>query len=299
MQDILPFGARGAVVVTGDDDQAYLEDYLGQAKKLGRLPVTYFLHPLTRHVAESLARHEKGCLIEWELHPDALDTPGEYATRLAEQCEWFHKLTGRRPRFLRNHGFLNDGYWGHARPWLDQGIVGSSNLPGVNGNVLNGSLLPARLSLNGVLTSHWSQLTAFGDGVFFIYDWDATVAIGAILAAAQQIIDSGVPGVLVFNVHPANHEKAAPMLDAVHRLVEDLGFAAMTFGSMIDWFAERDACRDSSTSDDMISPFVQTRIDSSDQSVSVRKSRLAVAADFARRAFRTVASLGSRVGGGH
>ena len=83
--------------------------------------------------------------------------------------QWFYKLIGRRAKYVRNHGFLNDGYWRHAVAWCKEGIVGSSNLPGLDGRILNGSLLPSRLVLNGKVTSHWSILTAFGDGAFFIH----------------------------------------------------------------------------------------------------------------------------------
>ena len=237
---VLPFGAPGAVVVTGDDDQAALADYRGQAEKLGPLPVTYFLHPLTKHDRASLTAHAKGRAIEWELHPDALEMPQSYAARLAEQTRWFEALTGRRARLVRNHGFLNDGYWGHAPAWLAEGIIGSSNLPGLDARMLNGSLLPARLALGGQLTAHWSVLTAFGDGVFFICEWDGARAQAAVMAEGRRILDSGVPGILVFNLHPANHEKADGMHRAVRALIDELGFAAMTLGDAIKWFQARD-----------------------------------------------------------
>jgi hypothetical protein len=238
--DILPFGVPGAVVITGDDDQAPLADYAGQAERLGGLPVTYFLHPLTQHDCVSLCEQSQGRAIEWELHPDALDAPAAYADRLREQCEWFRQLTGRRPRLLRNHGFLNDGYWGHAASWIKEGIAGSSNIPGVDGRVVNGSLLPARLALATGLTLHWSLLTTFGDGVFFIYTWDNERALAAVKATAEQIVASGVPGIIVLNLHPANHEKAAALHEAAHRLVSETGFCAMNLGDALSWFAQAD-----------------------------------------------------------
>lgn len=240
-EDILPFGAKGMVIVTGDDDQAYLEDYKLQAEKLAGLPFTYFLHPLTRHTTQTLAEHGQGRHVEWEIHPDALDAPHEYAELFAAQAAWFEGLTGRKPRLLRNHGFLNDGYWGHASAWLEHGVEASSNLPGVDGRVVNGSLLPARLALEGQLTGHWSLLTAFGDGVFFVYEWTAEQAVSAVCEAAKRVIDSNVPGIMVFNLHPANHEKAAGMNEAVKRLVSEWGFAAATLGDAVAWFKARDA----------------------------------------------------------
>jgi hypothetical protein len=257
--DVLPFGAPGAVIVTGDDDQAPLSDYSGQARKLGRLPVTYFLHPLTKHDAGSLASHSQARAVEWELHPDALDAPDHYGARLHEQSQWFTELVGRRPRLVRNHGYLNDGYWGHAGPWRNEGIIGSSNLPGVDGRVLNGSLLPARLVLDGALTPHWSQLTAFGDGVFFILDWSAETALDKITDYGREIVRSRVPGIIVLNLHPANHEKAAAMHEAAHRLVAELGFSAMTFGAAIDWFDARDRGAEDFPTHGMIPPYAETR----------------------------------------
>lgn len=238
--DILPSGARGMVIVTGDDDQAPLEDYRAQRELLGDLPVTYFLHPLCQLGQAGLAEVSSGVEIEWELHPDALETPNEYDARFSEQAMWFETLTGRRPRLVRNHGFLNDGYWGHASAWISHGIVGSSNLPGLNCRVLNSSLLPARLALDGRLTDHWSLLTAFGDGVMFALDWEEETATHAIMEAGRRIVESGVPGILVFNLHPANHAKAACMHESVRRLVTEQGFIAMTFGFALDWFSARD-----------------------------------------------------------
>jgi Acetyltransferase (GNAT) domain len=252
--DILPFGAKGVVIITGDDDQAPLEDYRAQEKLLGGLPVTYFLHPLTKHTRQSMVEHSLGRSVEWEIHPDALETPGEYNARFDEQAAWFEALTGRPPRLVRNHGYLNDGYWGHAKAWIRHGVTGSSNLPGVDCRVLNSSLLPARLALNGKMTDHWSILTAFGDGVMFIFEWDDATAMRAIHDAEQRILDSGVPGILVFNLHPANHEKAASMHAAVRKLVED-GFAAMTLGAALEWFKARDAGLEAVVSAGMVAPF--------------------------------------------
>jgi hypothetical protein len=254
-ESVLPFGAKGAVIVTGDDDQAPLEDYRAQALKLGGLPVTYFLHPLAKLDAAALADLSQGRSLDWQLHPDALDSPADYANLLRRQSEWFAQLTGRRARLVRNHGFLNDGYWGHAASWNDLDIDGSSNLPGVDGRIINGSLLPARLALDGKLTRHWSILTAFGDGVFFVYDWSAAHAHEAVIAFARRIAESEVPGIVVFNLHPANHEKAGPMHAAIHVLVRELGFAAMTFGAALDWFIARDQGREADVSREMIAPY--------------------------------------------
>lgn len=259
-RDVLPFGAKGMVIVTGDDDQAPLEDYQGQKEQLGLVPITYFLHPLTKHDAASMARQGQDATVEWELHPDALETPDEYGLRLDEQCAWFETLTGKPARLVRNHGYLNDGYWGHATPWLSHGIIGSSNLPGVDGRVLNGSLLPARLMLEGKVTRHWSQLTAFGDGAFFILEWNADTAMEALLSYGQAIVQSGVPGIIVLNLHPANQVKAAAMHEAAHRLVGELGFAAATFGAALDWFGARDTGIADPPVDGIVAPCAATRL---------------------------------------
>ncbi len=78
---------------------------------------------------------------------------------------------------------------------------------------------------------------AFGDGAMFVLNWNAPTARATIEAAGRRIVDSGVPGVLVFNLHPANHLKAAPMYEAAKRLVE-IGFMAATLGEAIAWFSQ-------------------------------------------------------------
>jgi hypothetical protein len=173
---------------------------------------------------------------------------------------------GREARLVRNHGFLNDGYWGHAASWNEIGVEGSSNLPGVDGRVINGSLLPGRLALEEKLTCHWSILTAFGDGAFFVYNWSDLQACDAVMSFGRDIVESGVPGIIVFNLHPANHAVAAPMHAAIHRLVKELGFAAMTFGAALDWFMARDLGRQHSAFHEMIPPFGDTGCEITDPS---------------------------------
>lgn len=257
---VLPFAAPGAVVVTGDDDQADIASYAAQANRLGHLPITYFLHPLTKHTAGTLAQTPHRGHVEWELHPDALAEPDRYAECLHAQGAWFEHLTGRRARLVRNHGFLNDGYWGHLDAWLSEGITGSSNIPGVDGRVVNGSLLPARLVARDRLTDHWSLLTAFGDGVFFVYDWSDQDALERILAFGRAIVESNVPGLVVLNLHPANETRAHSMHEAAHHLVEKLGFAAWRLGDALDWFLARDQGLMQPAADFCIAPGTRTRI---------------------------------------
>ena len=236
---ILPGGAPGAIVITGDDDQAPLDCYAEQLRLLGDLPITYFLHPLTKHTRDTLRDSEAGRRIEWALHPDALDAPRRYPDLMAEQAAWFRELAGFDALTVRNHGFLNDGYWGHLPAWDAAGIRGSSNLPGFDGQALNGSLLPARLAIDGALTSHWSIVTAVGDGVVFIHGDDDATAGGRITSLADRIMSDAVPGVIVVNLHPANVARTVGMHDALHALVAR-GFVPWTLSDCLAWFGDRD-----------------------------------------------------------
>lgn len=236
---MLPNGAPGAIVVTGDDDQAYLEKYDEQIDLLNGLPVTYFLHPLTRHTPQTIAAIRTRTRVELGLHPDAIEHPDRYAELFRTQAAWFHQLTGMNADLVRNHGFLNDGYWGHLPVWLAHGVRVSSNLPGVNGTVLNGSLLPARMAWDGALTPHWSILTAVGDGVRYALGADGPESARCITDLATRIETSRLPGVIVVNLHPQNVADTREMHAALHQLRER-GFVAMTLGECIDWFAARD-----------------------------------------------------------
>ena len=236
---ILPNGAPGAIVVTGDDDQAPLARYAQQRTVLGQLPISYFLHPLTKHTTRSLSKLKSLHRVELGLHPDALDQPDRYPELFAEQFAWFSKLTGSRARLVRNHGFLNDGYWEHAKAWNTHGVEGSSNLPGFDGRILNGSLLPARLMLEGELTDHWSMLTAIGDGIVFVNGWDDRQSADCIHRLADRIHESGIPGIIVLNLHPENVEKTQGMHEAAKSIVES-GFVSWTLGECFDWFRKRD-----------------------------------------------------------
>ncbi|QOZ33058.1 GNAT family N-acetyltransferase [Bradyrhizobium sp. CCBAU 53421] len=235
---MLPNGAPGAIVITGDDDQAGLGRYAQQLEALGPLPVTYFLHPLTKHTPETLVQlRSRGC-VELGLHPDALEEPEKYAELFSEQAAWFKQLTGEGTRTVRNHGFLNDGYWEHAKPWNAHGVKGSSNLPGLDGRMLNGSLLPARLLLDDTLTDHWSILTAIGDGIVFVYGWNDDQSADCIFGLADDIRKSGVPGVIVVNLHPENIDKTRGMHHAVRKVVDD-GFVPWTMSECLEWFERR------------------------------------------------------------
>jgi hypothetical protein len=236
---MLPNGARAALVITGDDDQAYLEKYLEQQKALDKLPITYLMHPETRHDRQSSKEMFAGKNVELGLHPDALETPKEYGTRLTEQTSWFKEHFGFSPISVRNHGFLNDGYWGHTEHWVSHGLEFSSNLPGLDGHMLNGSLLPARLVLDGELTSHWSILTTFGDGMVFALDLTDHDAADKLRQFAKGLIDSSIPGVIVINLHPQNIDETRELHAALHDIVE-MGCIPWTMRECLGWFNERD-----------------------------------------------------------
>jgi hypothetical protein len=237
LEPILPRGAAGAVVLTGDDDQAHLEKYAEQLALIGETPITYFLHPLTRHTAKTL--RGLGRRVDLGLHPDALDAPMQYGERFAENAEWFQRLTGKRALSVRNHGYLNDGYWGHLHAWCNGGVRISSNLPGVDGRALNGSLLPARIAYDGRLTEHWSILTAIGDGVRFALGMSERQAADCVRSLGERIKGSGLPGVVVLNLHPQNVTVARSMHDAALELMRG-GFLAWNLRDCLAWFEQRD-----------------------------------------------------------
>jgi hypothetical protein len=237
---LLPGRAVGAVVITGDDDQAYLEKYQEQLWLLGDTPITYFLHPQTRHTPSTLRSMSRKRRVDLGIHPDAVNAPARYGELLQEQSAWFKRLTGRAAVSLRNHGYLNDGYWNHLPHWLEAGVRISSNLPGLDGRVLNGSLLPSRLAYGGQLTPHWSVLTAIGDGVRSIQGMSERESADCVWRLADRIRLSALPGVMVLNLHPQNIDDTRMMHVAAMEVVRS-GFHAWTMAECLAWFERRDA----------------------------------------------------------
>lgn len=235
-QPILPGGAPGALVITGDDDQAEVERYAMQIAALHDLPVTYFLHPKTRltrrNMKELFRSHGR---IDLGIHPDALDAPGDYDSLFDEQCRWFRGLVGSPPRSVRNHGYLNDGYWGHLGAWLAHDVTVSSNLPGVDGRVVSQSLIPMRVIKDGILTPHWSILTLFGDGMVSALGMSDEESAVRFLGVCEEIAASGLPGVVVVNVHPQNFPENVALHRALRAAVDN-GFVAWTISEMHEWF---------------------------------------------------------------
>lgn len=240
LSSVLPNNAVGAIVITGDDDQAFLEKYDEQLELLGDTPITYLLHPLTRHTQHSLrAMQKRNPFVDFGIHPDALEAPERYGELFDQQITWYRKLTGGTPASLRNHGFLNDGYWGHLDTWLKHGVCISSNLPGFDGRVLNGSLLPARMVWRGTLTPHWSVLTVIGDGVRFAGGMSDEDAAECVRNVADGIRQSGIPGVMVLNLHPQNVAETRAMHHAALEVIRS-GFVAWNLRQCLDWFYSRE-----------------------------------------------------------
>ena len=61
-----------------------------------------------------------------------------------------------------------------------------------------------------------------------------------IASFGDAILRSGVPGVIVLNLHPQNVDDTRDMHDAVRHLIVGRQFVPMTLGACLDWFAERD-----------------------------------------------------------
>ncbi len=237
----LPGGAKGLVVVTGDDDQAYLEKYAEQRELLGTTPMTYFLHPLTRHKGETLA--QMGAQVDLGLHPDALECPDDYDARCREQTAWIEELCGKKVRLVRNHGFLNRGYLGHVPVWEEAGLDLDVNYPGVDGTALTGSFLPMRVRrLDGTWSTHYSLLTAFGDGMIYALNMSEWEAVRRIRRVVREI-ENGQPGVLVFNLHPQNVADTKRIHAEVVRLSTRPGWRAVGLARYLEWLGHRDSLR--------------------------------------------------------
>ena len=231
--DPLPGGAKGAVILTGDDDQALLEKYAEQLRIVGDLSITYLLVPQTRHTSETLAQLPPN--VEIGLHPDALEQPDEYDRLCAEQAAQIRQLSGKPIRTLRNHGYLNRGYLGHLKAWEDNGIALDVNYTSAEGTALNGSFLPMRVRRpDGMWSDHYSLLTAFGDGMIFALQLTEDQAVQKIGQLARQI-EANYPGLLVFNFHPQNIDSTRQLHQAVLGLARRFGWIALGLETYLDW----------------------------------------------------------------
>jgi hypothetical protein len=237
----LPHGAWGAVLLTGDDDEAYLEKYQHQLRCLGDFPITYFLLPRTRHTPLTLTQLPS--TVELGLHVDSLDVPARYAERCLEQCRAVEQLCGRPVHAVRNHGFLSAGSHGHLPAWEQAGLTFDVNLPGLDGTVLGGSLLPFRVRRpDRSWSNHWTLLTAFGDGMLSIRKLSQRQAARRIRALGWQV-EATRPGILVFNFHPQNIADTTLLHRTVVTLGRRNGWIALGAESYLRWLEARETLR--------------------------------------------------------
>jgi hypothetical protein len=233
LADLLPGGAQGLVLLTGDDDQAALTAYQEQLAILGGFPITYFLLPFTKHTAQTLAALPAS--VEFGLHVDALERPDQYETICAEQAAAVRALCGQPVRAVRNHGFLNRGYLGHLRAWEESGLILDVNYAGLDGTALTGSFLPFRIRRpDATWSGHLGLLTAFGDGMRYIGKLTEPQAIQRIDKLAHQIEHSD-PGVLVFNMHPENIGDTRQIHRRIMKLGRSPGWRALGVESYLQW----------------------------------------------------------------
>jgi hypothetical protein len=230
---VLPNGAKGLLLLTGDDDQAYLEMYQKQINLIKDAPITYYLVYNTKHTKETLSNLPKS--VAFGLHPDALDQPDQYDTLCKEQLEKIKTLTEQPIRTVRNHGFLNQGYLGHLPTWEACDLLLDLNYPGVDGTALNGSFLPMRVrQQNGQWSSHFSLLTLFGDGMIFALKMSEHHAVQRLRSLARQI-ENTYPGVIVLNLHPQNIVSTTKIHQAVLEIAKRDGWLIDTVENYLDW----------------------------------------------------------------
>jgi hypothetical protein len=235
--EVLPSGLKGLVILTGDDDQAYLEKYEEQLAITSDLPITYFIVPGTRHTNETLKKLPKR--IEIGVHPDALDEPQNYDALCRQQTEFVRAISEQPVRTVRNHGFLNRGYLGHLATWEQTGLVADVNCPGTDGTALNGSLLPMRLRrADGSWSDHMSLLTSFGDGMIFGLKLTPHESVKRI-ARTAKLVEQGHPGAIVFNLHPQNVTETRALHKAIVKLAHRPGWEAIKLGTFVHWSAIR------------------------------------------------------------
>ncbi len=234
--EILPRGAKGLVVLTGDDDQAFLGKYDDQLRLIGDLPITYFLHPLTRHTPETIANLPKN--VELGLHPDAIETPDDYNSLCTAQAKQIRGLTSSAIRTVRNHCFQNRGYLGHLPAWEKNALFLDVNLPGIDGCALNGSFLPMRVKRPD---KSWSQnytlLTTFTDAMIYPYSLNLSEKEAAkhIRKLVKQVEIANYPSVMVFNFHPQNIDDLRKLHLEVLNLCARKGWMPIGLETYLDW----------------------------------------------------------------
>ena len=243
----LPRGASGAVLLTGDDDQAELEKYATQQRLLSGFPMTYMMLPHTKHSAATLAALPNS--VEYGVHVDALDEPDRYADTCAKQTEAVRTLLGKPLRTIRNHGHLNQGYWTQLDAWERNGLTLDFHIRGLDGTCPTGSYLPFRVRrADGSWSDHWSLFSTFSDSMLFLQKWPEAKQISVIKSLAGDIA-SRFPGVIVLNFHPQNVDH----IPEVHRAVIAIGrqprWVALGGETYAQWLAAVDRIRMSSHGD--------------------------------------------------
>ena len=238
----LPNGAKGAVMLTGDDDQAWLEKYDEQLALLGDFPITYLMLPHTNHTRETIAKLPGN--VEFGVHVDALDRPDAYAEICASQTENVRALLSpHTARTIRNHGHLNRDYWRHLPAWEAAGLNFDLNIRGLDGTCPTGSYLPFRVRRqDGTWSAHTSLFSTFSDSMLFLQKWSERKQVNVISGLADQIERSS-PGVIVLNFHPQNVSSVRRVHASAVAIGRRHGWLAVGADSFYAWWERRDAVR--------------------------------------------------------
>jgi hypothetical protein len=237
----LPGGACGAVLLTGDDDQAPLHKYAEQMRVVGSFPITYLLLPNTHHTRMTLA--ELPASVQLGLHVDALEQPDQYDAICARQADEVRKLSNRPIQSVRNHGHLNRGYWEHLPAWERSGLALDLNVPGKDATIRTGSFLPFRvMNADGSWSSHYSLLSAFCDSMLYYLKMPARQQQKLILEKAEQI-QHGHPGILVFNFHPENIADTLGVHETAMEVGRRPGWIALGAATLVDWLQRLEGLR--------------------------------------------------------
>ncbi|GJL65324.1 MAG: hypothetical protein NPIRA05_02950 [Nitrospirales bacterium] len=230
----LPGGAKGAVLLTGDDDQAELAKYAQQQQVLDGFPITYLMMSVTNQTAETVSAFPDS--VEFGMHVDALECPGDYDQACADQlCSVREMAKGKPVRTIRNHGHLNAGYWGHLQAWQENDLCLDLNIRGLDGTCPTGSYLPFSVFGEGVaLGKQFSLFSTFSDSMKAYQGLSERQQVGLIKAFAKRI-EKNYPGVLVFNFHPQNVEDGLKVHKAVVSLGRRPGWTALGANSYLSW----------------------------------------------------------------
>jgi len=229
----LPNGARGAILLTGDDDIAWLSKYDEQIALIGDLPISYLLLPQTNHTPETLAKLPS--TVEFGVHVDALDDPTDYFNRCRKQTDAVNGLTGRSVQCVRNHGHLNDGYWGHLAAWEACGLTLDLNVRAIDGMCPTGSYLPFRVRRqDGTWSMHHSLFSTFSDSMHFVLEWPESKQRNSIEDLANKIDRLG-PGIIVVNCHPQNVSATRTMHVSIKEASRRRGWMALGGDSLANW----------------------------------------------------------------